>query len=500
LPGEGIFQRAFFADRFGGAPVACVAFLRAEQQAAERSSYIFLVQFDGGQIELNFHPGAENSEAQNNPARGAIPLDAETQRNLVAAFGAGDKSRIDGSKLSGSSANMLASGAATIAKTSEGGTYLFTMPARRDFTSALLAVWQGKSPLIEEGVTSDLVIPQTSLDQNDEGATALGVTREGNLLWAFLTHGKRRVLSDALLRGGALYAVPLAGNREGADLEWYGPNVDGAIDVLPFHPSRRGSDFPRYLTLALTDFFYITRKPKLIERFTSPKTAWFGEERGGPDGRQLAAGTVTVRNKEIPFIAADFSAFVSEIRTGAGDIGDLDAPLAEEAPEKAGLVCPLLEAKKKKGEAAKERTPLSLFAEEKNKSFADIFAGKPFIRDGKPLLSADHEKKAAPQLIIAVDKYRKAMIIVYGAGATPLEAAEALLELGADLAFSFSPSRPSCLLAYRLSSSSLVRRALWTGTDFKKPVPGELDFSGKTLLLAEIPRGRRFFAALPPQE
>ncbi|MCA9540546.1 MAG: phosphodiester glycosidase family protein, partial [Myxococcales bacterium] len=274
LPGEGRWSAIeSLADQLD--PPALHAFIRVDPDRPFERTHLFA--FDLRRLGLHFTAGTRHPQSTTG-ARGTGRIPASARPALVAAFNGGFKAEHGrfGAIEEGRVLVRPARGLATVALTGDGRA-AFGLWDADTLTAPFVSLRQNLAPLIEDGLINPRRVRQwgqlvAALDADRTPRSALGVTVDGTLIYAWSAAISAERLGEAMARAGVRFAIHLDMNPGHTGLALYRPEGE-AIEALKGAPEM-DLDPRRWLQTDARDFFYLTFAERLPERL-SP-------EAGGP--------------------------------------------------------------------------------------------------------------------------------------------------------------------------------------------------------------------------
>jgi hypothetical protein len=239
LPGEGVWR---VLASVHGEPAIYGTYLRA---SSVYSSYVAGVAWlNPALLRFELRPGTEDPGGSNWHAQPDIP--AGTRRGLLATFNSGFKiANSDGGfYLNGGTSGRLTRGVASIVYYRDGHVAIGTWGETVHMTASVVGVRQNLHLIVRNGV-----VP-SSVDQNVEsswGATlgggyyvwrsGVGITRTGQVVFAYGPALNVRELAEVLRRAGAVTAMQLDINPEWMSFMYYvagrHPGDPRPVNLLP---------------------------------------------------------------------------------------------------------------------------------------------------------------------------------------------------------------------------------------------------------------------------
>ncbi len=264
-------------------PLSARAFIRPDP--AYPYAIVTLLQFDTRFSHLHIVSGTQEPGGPlGKHGAGIIPQEDLKDNTLLAALNGGFK-YADGAY------GLMTNGvvyvppqpkAATIAVTREGKLLLGSWGIDPQLTSDnkdLIAWRQNASLLIDKGVINPLTKDGaawggTILNSEYTWRSGLGVTAEGNLVYAAGNALVPETLGKALLAAGAITAMETDINPFWVRAFLYQRDAKGTLTITKLNPQMQGTGY-EYLNVDQRDFFYLTRYAPPIKGATptaTPKT------------------------------------------------------------------------------------------------------------------------------------------------------------------------------------------------------------------------------------
>ncbi len=275
LPGEGRWVPvAAFAGEED--PPARRSFLRVDPDRPYVRTHLFA--FDMTRLGLHFVAGTRHPRSTTG-ARGSGRVADAHRGRLVAAFNGGFKTEHG-------AFGTIEAGRVLVDPVPGLGTVAVDAEGRAGFglwdTAALHAPWvslrQNLPPLIADGVVNptrarhwgELV---AELDEAQTPRSAVGVTGDGVLIYAWSTATSAERLGEAMKRAGVRFALHLDMNPGHTGVEFYRPDGQGGLAGQAGAAAmdyRRG----RWLGTDARDFFYLVRAADMPAALATRTSAW----------------------------------------------------------------------------------------------------------------------------------------------------------------------------------------------------------------------------------
>lgn len=275
LPGEG---RWVPVEAFAGEddPPVRRTFLRVDPARPYVRTHLFA--FDMARLGLHFVAGTRHPRSTTG-ARGSGRVADAHRARLVAAFNGGFKTEHG-------AFGTIEDGRVLVEPQPGLGTVAVDADGRAGFglwdTAALHAPWvslrQNLPPLIADGVVNptrarhwgELV---AELDEAQTPRSAVGVTGEGVLIYAWSKATSAERLGEAMKRAGVRFALHLDMNPGHTGVEFY--RSDGAGGLAP-QAGARAMDYRRgrWLGTDARDFFYLVRAADMPAAVADRTPAW----------------------------------------------------------------------------------------------------------------------------------------------------------------------------------------------------------------------------------
>lgn len=261
-------------------PLSARAFIRPDP--AYPYAIVTLLQFDARFSRLHVVSGTQEPGGPLGiHGAGIIPQKDQQNNTLLAALNGGFK-YADGAY------GLMADGVvyvppqpktATIAITREGKLLLGSWGVDPQLTTSnkdLVAWRQNASLLIDRGVINPLTKDGaawggTILNSEYTWRSGLGITAEGNLVYAAGNALVPETLGKALLAAGAVTAMETDINPFWVRAFLYQRDGKGNLTITKLNPQMQGTGY-EYLNVDQRDFFYLTRYTPPINGATTPKT------------------------------------------------------------------------------------------------------------------------------------------------------------------------------------------------------------------------------------
>jgi hypothetical protein len=261
-------------------PLSARAFIRPDP--AYPYAIVTLLQFDARFSRLHVVSGTQEPGGPLGiHGAGIIPQKDQQNNTLLAALNGGFK-YADGAY------GLMADGVvyvppqpktATIAITREGKLLLGSWGVDPQLTTSnkdLVAWRQNASLLIDRGIINPLTKDGaawggTILNSEYTWRSGLGITAEGNLVYAAGNALVPETLGKALLAAGAVTAMETDINPFWVRAFLYQRDGKGNLTITKLNPQMQGTGY-EYLNVDQRDFFYLTRYTPPINGATTPKT------------------------------------------------------------------------------------------------------------------------------------------------------------------------------------------------------------------------------------
>jgi hypothetical protein len=268
LDGEGTWNVLEQAPKpYNYLPLSARAFIRPDP--AYPYAIVTLLQFDARFSHLHIVSGTQEPGGPlGNHGAGIIPKKDQQDNTLLAALNGGFK-YADGAY------GLMTNGVvyvppqpktATIAITREGKLLLGSWgidPQLKSDNKDLIAWRQNASLLIDKGVINPLTKDGaawggTILNSEYTWRSGLGITAEGNLVYAAGNALVPETLGKALLAAGAVTAMETDINPFWVRAFLYQRDGKGNLTITKLNPQMQGTGY-EYLNVDQRDFFYLTR-------------------------------------------------------------------------------------------------------------------------------------------------------------------------------------------------------------------------------------------------
>ncbi len=277
-----------FVARLPGAPPAFYeTFVRPD--GARPYVRVHLVAMDMRQLALGVVAGAEDPEPTvGPPGTGRLPHRREVVENLVAAFNGAFKTKHGEYGMVEEGRVLLPPmrEAATIATRADGRVGIGSWPGDWHVSGDIVSLRQNLDPLVDRGVLNPRGrrlwgFPLPDMDAMQTQRSGLCVDRGGNLLYFYGADLSGPLLGEAMLSASCSYGIHLDMNpwhcafvytRIHDPDAWLAandrPGRAGALaELYEARTMARGMMDPkRYLVRSPKDFFYLVRRPAMLER------------------------------------------------------------------------------------------------------------------------------------------------------------------------------------------------------------------------------------------
>ncbi|MBI3071167.1 MAG: phosphodiester glycosidase family protein [Deltaproteobacteria bacterium] len=274
LPGEGTWTpvgEPLITTRPGFAPPFYKSFVRTDPE--REYARVVLAAIDVRQIELYILSGTEHPQpTTGHKGTGLIPREPDTMSRLVAAFNGGFQAMHGKAGMVVDRRPMLypVPGLGTVATKENGDIAFLTWPKTKEIPSEFKSLRQNLAALVENGKFNPhgqkrwgYALPGG--DSIFVHRSAIGVTKDGYLIYAFGPSLSAETLAEGMRRAGVVYAIHLDMNPWHCAFEFFKvfDTVGKKYKSTKLDPAQVFK-FPRYLSRAdPRDFFYLAYRKGL---------------------------------------------------------------------------------------------------------------------------------------------------------------------------------------------------------------------------------------------
>lgn len=262
LPGEGEWKPIVST---GGAILLAKTLVQPDKDRPY--AIVNLVKMNMEKLQINIVAGLRQPGGPAKPGPGRIPIEIQNSNNVVAAFNGGFQQK-DGyyGMISGNTTYLpLKNGLATLVMYKDAKPELLKYSGQK-FDDTMVAVRQNCPMLIEN---SQIVTSSNAWDMQTWGLTTtntmytwrsgLGITKEGDLIYASGPSLIPETLAKALQSAGAVNAMQLDINPFWVRFATFNPLGKGEYQYTPLESSMVNGGY-EYLHGYQKDFFYVYKK------------------------------------------------------------------------------------------------------------------------------------------------------------------------------------------------------------------------------------------------